>query len=221
MVWRSRPNRPELDATKVPTAIDIAWSAGVYEGEGTARLCGRGKRSLAISVPQLEPEILLRMRDWFGGSVCAPSGKNPCFVWHICGDRARIFIALIHSFLSAKRRIQVDTTDALEFLDGKSPESMSIEDINLHLAAFYDAKRSNTWNGSNKSEVRHTNYTKRKAEDPEFLSRLNARNHAWREKQGESYREYQKQYQSKRYQQQKAEAQSKSQLGENDGETLD
>ena len=27
--------KPELDATKTPTLLDIAWAAGVYEGEGT------------------------------------------------------------------------------------------------------------------------------------------------------------------------------------------
>jgi hypothetical protein len=182
MAWRSRPNRPELDATKVPTAIDIAWSAGVYEGEGTARLCGRGKRSLAVSVPQKDPEILYTLRDLFGGSVNAPCG-NPCYKWDICGDRARIFLALIYSFLSSRRRAQVDATDALEFLDGKFPAGMSLEDLALHLASFYESRRANTWTGSNRSAIRKANYERRKAEDPEFLPKLLARNKEWKAKQ--------------------------------------
>ncbi|HYR42164.1 MAG TPA: hypothetical protein VER98_04005 [Terriglobia bacterium] len=172
-----------MDATKVPTPIDIAWSAGVYEGEGTARLCGRGKRSLAVSVPQKDPEILYTLRDLFGGSVNPPSGGNPCYKWDICGDRARIFISLIYSFLSSKRRAQVDGTDALEFLRGTFPEGLSIEDLAFHLAAFYDEKRSNTWRGENRSEIRKANYRKRKAEDPDFLARLVAKNREWKAKQ--------------------------------------
>lgn len=56
MLFRTRPNRPDLDATKVPSALDIAWAAGIYEGEGCARLCGRGKRSFAVHVVQKEPQ---------------------------------------------------------------------------------------------------------------------------------------------------------------------
>lgn len=183
MVWRSRSNKPELDATKIPSLIDIAWSAGIYEGEGSIRLCGRGKRSLAGSVPQKEPEILYELRDWFGGSVCIPWRKQACHTWNICGDRARIFIALIYPYLSSRRRSQVDATDALDFLDGKSPESMTQEDLALYLAAFYEMSRSNTWYGSNRAAVRKANYQIRKIKDPEFLPKLLARNKAWKDKQ--------------------------------------
>jgi hypothetical protein len=182
MAWRSRPNLVELDATKIPSVIDIAWSAGIFEGEGTVRMCGRGKRSLAVAVVQKDPEILIRMREWFGGSVCGPN-SNSVFVWNICGDRARIFVALIHSYLSARRKIQVDMTDALEFLNGKSPEGLTVEDLGLHLAAFYEERRSNTWYGTNRNEVRKANYRKRKLEDPEFLPKLLAKNSEWRARQ--------------------------------------
>jgi len=39
-----RGNKPELAPTKVPSTIDIAWAAGVYEGEGSCRNCGKRKK---------------------------------------------------------------------------------------------------------------------------------------------------------------------------------
>jgi hypothetical protein len=107
MSKRTRPNKPELDATKVPTALDIAWSAGIYEGEGTCRLCGHTKRGFMVSVAQKDPELLYRLRDWFGGSIRGVS-KSGCHNWEICGDRARIFVALIYAVLTSRRKIQAD-----------------------------------------------------------------------------------------------------------------
>jgi hypothetical protein len=132
-----RPNRPDLDATKTPTLIDIAWSAGIYEGEGNIRLCGRGKRGLAASVAQKDPEILYRMRDWFGGSIGNPSGGNCCYKFDICGDRARVFIALAYPYLSKRRKMQVDATGAMEFMVGASPEGLSMEELKDRLVGFY------------------------------------------------------------------------------------
>jgi hypothetical protein len=140
-----KPNNPALDATKVPTAIDIAWAAGIYEGEGSARLCGRGKRSLHVGIPQKDPEILYRLRDWFGGSVGKPSGGNPCYHFDICGDRARIFLALVYHFLSVRRKTQVDATNALEFLRGASPSGMTMDQLKERVISFNDEEKSKKW----------------------------------------------------------------------------
>jgi hypothetical protein len=142
-MW-TRPNKPELDATKTPTAIDIAWSAGVYEGEGTARLCGKKKRGLSIAVVQKNPEILYRLRDWFGGNVrFAKSSTVPesqqCHAWEACGDRARIFIAAIYPFLSVRRKTQVDAIGTLEFLCGKSSEELTLDQLKSQLWSYYES----------------------------------------------------------------------------------
>ena len=149
MLFRTRPNRPELEATKIPTAIDIAWSAGIYEGEGCCRLCGRGKRSFMASVAQKDPELLYRLRDWFGGSISQTKANGQVIHnWNICGDRARIFIALIYGYMTARRKSQIDETCALDFLDGQSPVSMSTQEIKDHLAAMYQKHRDTTWDGN-------------------------------------------------------------------------
>jgi hypothetical protein len=147
MLFRTRPNRAELDATKIPSAIDIAWAAGVYEGEGCARLCGRGKRSFAIHVVQKDPEILYRLRDWFGGSVTMATvrGEFAHYAWNICGDRARVFIAQIYTFLSARRKLQVDETKALDFLEGQSLIGISAEQVKAKLTTHYAYHNATTW----------------------------------------------------------------------------
>lgn len=163
MLFRTRPNRPELEATKIPTPIDIAWAAGIFEGEGTVRLCGRGKRSLAASVPQKEAEFLYVLRDFFGGSVNCPTAGSPCYKWDICGDRARLFIAQIYGHLYSRRKSQVQAANALDFLRGDSPEGLSLEDLKRKMCSFYEEHNATTWRGSNKSAIRKQNYQDRKA----------------------------------------------------------
>jgi hypothetical protein len=127
----------ELDATKFPAELDIAWSAGIYEGEGHCRR--RKSQSGMASVVQKDPEILYRLRDWFGGSIRLASAKTVpqdrwCYAWNICGDRCRAFLAVIYPYLSARRKAQVDAIEALAFLNGAAPDGMSFQEIRNALA---------------------------------------------------------------------------------------
>jgi hypothetical protein len=169
----TRPNRPELDATKIPSAIDIAWSAGIYEGEGTCRLCGHTKRGFMVSLPQKDPELLYWLRDWFGGSIRGES-KSGCHTWEICGDRARIFIALIYGFLTARRKTQVDATNALEFLQGKSTNGLSMDFLKNCLLSFYEEERERRSSPSAKARrTQRSEYYQRKASDPTWVKTKN------------------------------------------------
>ncbi len=114
-----------LDAVTKPTAIDIAFFAGFYEGEGSC--CPTAKcKALGVDVRQKDPELLYRARDLWGGSVkfsaqrdgkASPtfqgyeSWKNPIFSWRLSGDRARKFLKQIYPFLSSRRKAQVDKLD--------------------------------------------------------------------------------------------------------------
>jgi hypothetical protein len=143
-VW-IRGNNPALDATKVPTAIDIAWSAGIFEGEGHPRRTR--KRGLEVGVTQKDPEILYRLREWFGGSVafarCSTiPADQQVYRWSLCGDRARLFLSIVYHFLSARRKYQVDEMGALDFLCGESPEHLSTEALKVKLKSWYDVDRS-------------------------------------------------------------------------------
>lgn len=111
-----------LDATLRPSTKDIAWAAGVYEGEGTC--CGpspartsaagdRKRRQFRVSVTQKDPWLCLRLRELFGGSVNfhqrqqAGREGQAIYHWQASGARARGFAFTIYSFLSPRRRGQI------------------------------------------------------------------------------------------------------------------
>lgn len=133
----TRPNRPNLDATTVPTELDIAWAAGIYEGEGCCRLAGKTKRGLMVQIVQKDHELLYWLRDWFGGSIQNQGTQANCGVWNCCGDRARIFLGLIYGRMTARRRAQIDATGALEYLRGRSPVGLNLLQLRAEMESFY------------------------------------------------------------------------------------
>lgn len=116
-----REQKPGLEAIKVPTAIDIAWAAGIFEGEGTCSIKGGGKGSYSTTVAQKDPDLLYRMRDLFGGTVrlykVGEKRKFECHRWAVSGEKARVFLASIYPFLTARRKSQIDVTNASYFLE--------------------------------------------------------------------------------------------------------
>ena len=122
-----------LDPIRTATELDIAWAAGIYEGEGTCcakpttRTCQTAKfgerkyLSVAdyLSVSQKDPEILYRLRDLFGGSVyqytlsknLKYAGQTFCR-WTLHGQRAREFAILVYPWLSMRRKAQIDKVHA-------------------------------------------------------------------------------------------------------------
>jgi hypothetical protein len=119
--------KPELlEPTKIPTNIDIAWAAGIWEGEGSMAADSRTRATVVVT--QKDPEILYRLRDWFGGTV-HPKKTETCHVWQACGDRGRYFIALIYPLLSTRRRVQVDNSGILGYLGNRNVCELSYEEI--------------------------------------------------------------------------------------------
>jgi len=196
---RTRPNKPELKATKVPTSHDIAWAAGFYEGEGTCRNCGHTERGFMVSVTQKDTECLYLLRDWFGGSVRDNGARTGIQVWDACGDRARVFIALIYKFLSSRRRLQIDATGCLDFLENKTSEFTTPEEVLAHLQKHYAEHFANTWRGNPeiRKEQQATHY-RELAADPVEMAKIRERNREFREhmtsEQKEASRKYQHEY---------------------------
>jgi hypothetical protein len=102
---------PKTAPTVHPTMMDIAWAAGIVEGEGT--LYRNGRDSTFVTVCQKDRWILDNLRDRFGGSVKLwerKEGKSykAGLYWHwsISGSRARGLIMTIYTFLSPRRKEQ-------------------------------------------------------------------------------------------------------------------
>jgi len=95
-----------------PSSKDIAWAAGLIEGEGafdTRRNDGRA--GCAIRVAQVNQEPLLRLQKLFGGSIkqkkAHSTRANDYGVWGVSGPRARGIAMTIYTFMSEKRREQL------------------------------------------------------------------------------------------------------------------
>ena len=151
--------KPELEATRIPTPIDIAWAAGIYEGEGTCRV--RRSEAIELSVTQKDPEILYRLRDWFGGKVCDNGAHNGVHIWCVYGNHARIFLTLCYPRLSARRRAQADVTGALRFLQGASPDGLSMSALKDKMLCYYEEHKEASRKRIN--EAKKTKYYARKA----------------------------------------------------------
>lgn len=82
---------------------DIAWAAGIFEGEGTA---GHWDGSTKVHVVQKGDWLPLRLQALFGGGIYFKS-KGRYALWSLGGPRARGFLLTIFPFLSPRRREQV------------------------------------------------------------------------------------------------------------------
>ena len=96
----------------IPALLDIAWAAGIFEGEGHSRYNGRTSEA---SISQKDRWILDKLKSLFGGRVYGPykkkgRAKYRIYAWVCLGPRARGFLMTIYSFLSPRRKIQAFNT---------------------------------------------------------------------------------------------------------------
>lgn len=93
------------------THEEIAWLAGLYEGEGCVQAEPDGK--LVVKFKMTDEDVLLRAKDAFGfGCVSGPYkpsglGKKQTWEWRLTTRKAVAFLAMIFPWLLARRREQV------------------------------------------------------------------------------------------------------------------
>ena len=116
-----------IKSSITPTTLDIAWAAGIFEGEGCVQLRkipfskdGKQRKyvSLCTQVTQKDWWLPFRMRDLFGGVVnyhFRPKGScnlkkfdSHIYNWQASGPRAAGFLMTIYTFLSDRRKEQVE-----------------------------------------------------------------------------------------------------------------
>jgi hypothetical protein len=85
--------------------VDIAWAAGIYEGEGSIQI--QGSKCLAVLIGQKDTWILERMEKLFGGIMHnVTTTQREYYMWRLSGPRALGFLFTIYSFLSPRRKAQ-------------------------------------------------------------------------------------------------------------------
>lgn len=105
---------PNYAPKRSPTVLDIAWAAGVYEGEGsvTTKQSGYGNHTRApmVSLVQKDNWLCHQLCALFGGTVRVYNGgvrKTPHNHWRLSGPRAVGFLMTIYKFLSPRRQQQI------------------------------------------------------------------------------------------------------------------
>lgn len=121
-----------------PTLIDIAWIAGLYEGEGSA---SRG----TITIPQKEREVLDRVQELVGGRVSGPHYRvepsgEPTYQhkWWATGRRGRGIAMTMYFLLSARRRAQLEEFVIDVSRETERPEELTPENPTRYLVDFQD-----------------------------------------------------------------------------------
>ena len=97
---------PRVPKSRVsPSTQDIAWAAGLYEGEGSVH----GASGYQVSLTQKDPWILYKLQLLFGGSLRLKLNgdiSKSISAWTLSGARARGFLLTMYKFLSPRRQEQ-------------------------------------------------------------------------------------------------------------------
>jgi hypothetical protein len=94
----------------VPSTEDVAWAAGLFEGEGSFYIW-RKKSQARASMTSTDRDVLERFIEIVGiGTIIIPAtieGRKDRFMWTIAGyDRVKAVIDLFEPWLGERRRIQ-------------------------------------------------------------------------------------------------------------------
>lgn len=97
-----------------PSREDLAWAAGLFEGEGcfSTRRTGRPDRSLTAAIKSIDPDTLPRFQKIVRvGNVTGPhryKRKKPVWYWQVGSfEGVQHVMASLWAWLSARRRARV------------------------------------------------------------------------------------------------------------------
>lgn len=101
----------------------LAYTAGIVDGEGCVAIAvyitkdSRTNYRLVVDVANTYKVVIAWLHETFGGSISftALNNRRPCWIWHIGGRKASLFLESIRPFLRVKA-LQADL--AVEFQVG-------------------------------------------------------------------------------------------------------
>lgn len=121
-----------MKAQRSPTVEEIAYLAGIIDGEGYIYILRRKikKRrdcwSYGVKVKMIDNEAILLLQETFGGYVAIgkPTGRQrtPYFCWHIAHRGAARFLVAISPYLHVKNKQAKLVLDFASLLYSKNQE---------------------------------------------------------------------------------------------------
>lgn len=93
--------------------LELAWTAGFLEGEGSFYFNPNGKPSdIVTTAVQVNKEPVQKLHGIFGGRLylTIPKNKNwsPQWVWRLSGQNAAAVMMTIHTLMSKRRQNQIE-----------------------------------------------------------------------------------------------------------------
>lgn len=94
-----------------PSEADIAWCAGLYEGEGCVVNPPKGSIYLRVSMSDRDVLVLLRKRSGMG-IISGPHkptgiGSKPWYMWRANGREAVLLADAMYHYLGSRRKNQL------------------------------------------------------------------------------------------------------------------
>jgi hypothetical protein len=105
--WTPDPRR---DKILFASEVEIAWAAGLFEGEGC--ICVSGSTPV-MTIAMADEDVVRRFAEIAGGPVYGPYepsglGKKPRWVWRITGWRWCLNVAFtLDPYLGERRRYRI------------------------------------------------------------------------------------------------------------------
>lgn len=109
---------PKWEPKENPTETELAWAAGIVDGEGCICIYGRHGRvskkgvhalQLIVNVTNTDPRMPIKMKEIFGGHLTGSverrnnPRRRPCMVWTITGKPAGSALVKMMPYLVVKR----------------------------------------------------------------------------------------------------------------------
>lgn len=116
------------------TELDLAWAAGLFEGEGTVRInkpAPRNWGALCVSVVNTDRQVLDFFQARWPGCYKAATGLRPeqrdAWVWVIAARRAAAFLEQIRPYV-VRDRVRERIAHAIYFQGQKRASLRSLSD---------------------------------------------------------------------------------------------
>jgi hypothetical protein len=97
--------------------IDLAWSAGIYEGEGYVGFKSNPDKKkyryprIQVQIVMTDEDVIQRLKDIWGGSVWEPKirgdQRKQTYQWTVSQQKAFHFLMKIYPMLGKRRKEQV------------------------------------------------------------------------------------------------------------------
>lgn len=91
--------------------VDVAWFAGLFEGEGTFMIV-KEKYAACIRINMTDLDVLEKVQSLFGGKVSvsyeAKDNWKKCYSWTTTIAEAERIVPLIYPYLMGRRRQRAD-----------------------------------------------------------------------------------------------------------------